>query len=218
MRSPVSRTRLPGHGHARVARATLAWLGEQSRPGAAPRGHIAQGHPGAGQLPGVFLHTVQPLPAQPIRLPEYLPGPCRTRGIGMIEVLISMLILSVGVLAIAALQFKGMQYNQDALFRSQISLLAYDLTDRMRMNPDNAADYVTGIGTWKVPVAGTRERCAVLSAADARVDVSCWKNQLIDALPGGSTARLRGSNPYTLTLRWKDREGSRHDIDYTFQL
>lgn len=139
-----------------------------------------------------------------------------SRGAGLLEVLIAMLILAVGVLAIAALQFRGMQYNQDALFRSQISLLAYDLADRMRLNSDNAGDYVTGVGNWTVPAA--RQACTILSAADAAQDVACWKNQVIDSLPQGSRAALAGSNPYTLTLEWTDRDGTSRSANYVFQL
>lgn len=143
-------------------------------------------------------------------------SPAGNRGAGLLEVLIAMLILAVGVLAIAALQFRGMQYNQDALFRSQISLLAYDLADRMRLNRDNANDYVTNVGNWTVPT--TRQSCTILSAADATRDVACWKNQVIDNLPEGSRVALSGSNPYSLTLEWTDRDGTSRSANYVFQL
>lgn len=144
-------------------------------------------------------------------------GPSDNRGVSLMEILITMLILAVGVLGIVALQFKGMQFNQDALFRSQINLLAYDLADRMRLNRDNAASYVSGVGAWTVP-ATAPTACAILTANDMSTDVACWKNQVQAALPAGSSTSLTGSNPYTVTLAWNDREGVSHSVAYTFQL
>ena len=62
-------------------------------------------------------------------------------GFTLIEVLVALLILAVGLLGIAALQFKGMRYSNDAFMRSQITFLAYDIADRIRANAANGAAY-----------------------------------------------------------------------------
>lgn len=54
------------------------------------------------------------------------------RGASLLEVLVSMAILAIGLLGQAALQVTSLQRNQSALQRSQATLLAYDLVDRMR--------------------------------------------------------------------------------------
>lgn len=58
----------------------------------------------------------------------------RHRGSSLIEVLIAMLILSVGMLGFAALQTQAMRTNYEAMQRARASSLAEDLFDRMRAN------------------------------------------------------------------------------------
>jgi type IV pilus assembly protein PilV len=54
------------------------------------------------------------------------------RGVGMIEVLVTLFILSVGLLGVAYLQFVGSFTNSEALSRSQSVLVAQHLTERLR--------------------------------------------------------------------------------------
>lgn len=56
----------------------------------------------------------------------------RQRGIGMIEVLITLVILSVGLLGVASLQFVGSFANKEALARTQAVLVTQQMTERMR--------------------------------------------------------------------------------------
>ena len=55
-------------------------------------------------------------------------------GVGLIDVMVAILIFSIGMLAIAALQTISKQSNYEALQRTNASTLAYDLLERMRMN------------------------------------------------------------------------------------
>ena len=57
-----------------------------------------------------------------------------SRGFTLLEVLIALVIFSFGLLALAALMAKGLQYNTSALHRSYASSQAYDMADRMRAN------------------------------------------------------------------------------------
>jgi type IV pilus assembly protein PilV len=56
----------------------------------------------------------------------------KQRGVGMIEVLVTLFILSVGLLGVAYLQFVGSFTNSEALSRSQSVLVAQQLTERLR--------------------------------------------------------------------------------------
>ena len=58
----------------------------------------------------------------------------RQDGVGLIEVLIAVLVLSVGFLAAAQMQVKAMRYSQSAYFRSQANMMLKDIVDRMRSN------------------------------------------------------------------------------------
>jgi type IV pilus assembly protein PilV len=56
----------------------------------------------------------------------------KQQGVGMIEVLVTLFILSVGLLGVAYLQFVGSFTNSEALSRSQSVLVAQQLTERLR--------------------------------------------------------------------------------------
>ena len=61
-------------------------------------------------------------------------GPCN-RGFTLLEVLVALLILAIGLLGLAALQSVSLKYNHQSYERTQATLLAYDMLDRMRANP-----------------------------------------------------------------------------------
>jgi type IV pilus assembly protein PilV len=58
----------------------------------------------------------------------------RDQGFTLIEVMVALLVLSIGLLGLAGLQVAALQNNQSAFMRSQATALAYDLADRMRSN------------------------------------------------------------------------------------
>ena len=60
--------------------------------------------------------------------------PKRSTGFTLLEILIAMLIVSIGLLGVATLQIRGQQFNQVSYFRTQATFLAYDLMDRIRVN------------------------------------------------------------------------------------
>lgn len=55
----------------------------------------------------------------------------KQRGVGMVEVLITLFILSVGLLGVASLQFVGSLSNSDALNRTQAVMVAQQFTERL---------------------------------------------------------------------------------------
>ena len=65
------------------------------------------------------------------------------RGVSLLEVLITVLVLSVGLLGLAALQATGTKFNHGAYLRTQATALAYEMSDRMRTEVDG--DFTTGL-------------------------------------------------------------------------
>ena len=53
-------------------------------------------------------------------------------GVGLIEVLVTLVVFSLGMLSLAALQGIAKKANFDALQRTNASLMAFDLLERMR--------------------------------------------------------------------------------------
>jgi type IV pilus assembly protein PilV len=57
------------------------------------------------------------------------------RGFTLVEVLVTIIIMSIGLLGVAGLQLASMRSNHSAYLRTQATLAAYDLIDRMRADP-----------------------------------------------------------------------------------
>jgi len=129
----------------------------------------------------------------------------KQQGFTLLEVLIALLILSIGLLGLAALQTTGLRSNEMASMRTTSTMLAYDISDRMRANPQGFADgdYVIDSG----PVTGTVTDCIAgvcTPAQMATFDLDQWKDA-IDRLPGGQGDITQTAGPplvHTITVRW----------------
>jgi len=64
----------------------------------------------------------------------------KQRGIGLIEILITIVLLSLGFLAAARMQVEGMRFSQSAYHQSQAYFLASDMINRMRTNTDGVSN------------------------------------------------------------------------------
>ena len=131
----------------------------------------------------------------------------RNGGFSLLEVLIALVVLSIGLLGVAALQAVGLRSSQGAYLTSQASLLAYDMADRIRANPESLAIY-----------NGFETDCAVAGAGLAGADLQEWSCAVETLLPDGtgSIAGLEVQNfgvigtvtRYTITMTWEDLQGA----------
>lgn len=64
------------------------------------------------------------------------------RGFSLIEVLVTAVIMAVGLLAIAGLQFSGIKNAHNALLETQARYIASSLLNQIRENPDGLSDYL----------------------------------------------------------------------------
>src|SRR5690606_668255 len=69
------------------------------------------------------------------------------RGFTPVGVMVAVVVLAIGLLGMATLMMQSLQSSESAYSRSQASLLAYDIIDRMRANK------VTGSKPFHVPHA-----------------------------------------------------------------
>lgn len=153
------------------------------------------------------------------------------RGITLIEVLITVLVMAIGLLGMASLQLNGLNTNHDAYYRSQATLFVSDLADRMRANLDAARS-----GQY---VASDAENpgfdCETSFPADnqctaeelAQADLFHWYERLRDGADGLPVAQATVScpapcgtgSPYTITVRWdENRDGATDENDPIMQL
>jgi len=111
----------------------------------------------------------------------------RVAGFTLVEALVALVVLSIGMLGIAALYMETLRAGRSALYRTEAVSLAADLADRIRANRA-PADAYTGAGLNAVAVA----------------DLAAW-NDAVATLPGGA-AEIRfvdglGVAPSTYVIR-----------------
>lgn len=78
------------------------------------------------------------------------------RGVGLIEVLIAVLVLSIGILGIAALQTRALSDNGSSLNKSAATAATYSILEGMRLDRASAValNYNTTVTTNACPAAG----------------------------------------------------------------
>ena len=75
------------------------------------------------------------------------------RGVTLIEILVAIVLLSIGLLGLAGLQLRGIQVNQGSALRSYAAIMAEDLADRMRADLAASAPGGAFYGTFSTATA-----------------------------------------------------------------
>ena len=106
-------------------------------------------------------------------------------GFTLIEVLVTVVVVSIGLLGLAGLQINGLRANMSSEARSKATLMASDIIERMRANPvgvtdNNYADINTaGIGCGGKPIpfcsnTSTATAASCTTAEMASFDAWIW--------------------------------------------
>lgn len=119
-------------------------------------------------------------------------------GFTLIEVLITIIVLSLSALGAAGLQVKAQQFSHNAYLNTQAILLAHDMSERMRANAAG-----TQTRKYHLPAARYHAGCFSLAGCDAsemaESDMYQWagdhQNSSIRSLPQGSAAVCIDSTP-----------------------
>jgi type IV pilus assembly protein PilV len=138
----------------------------------------------------------------------------KASGFSLVEVLVALLVLSIGLLGLATLQTFGLKYNQQSYQRTQAVYQAYDIVDRIRANPtgktntcyDSVAAGATAVtGTC----AGTFKDCESSSCTPnelANYDINKWNTANQNLLSQGRGAISTSNNRRTVTISWIENE------------
>ena len=152
----------------------------------------------------------------------------RNSGVSLIEVMVTVFILSIGLLGIAALQIQSKRVNLGAVERTTASMLANEMIERMRANPSALKDYLdevssSGIGEGNRAVPSldcdTSEPCTAFDVV--LHDLYQWEQSIMGAAEtntagvqkGGLASPtacidgpvVGGAGIYTVSIAWRGR-------------
>lgn len=156
------------------------------------------------------------------------------RGFSLLEVLISLLVLSIGLLGLAGMQMLGLLNSGSASFRGQAVAIANDLAERMRANPGAANDdfrdtnddgiidaddninYFADLSSSDfdcddIPSCGSGDVCSPQQmAVHDFAAVACGPNSVANLLPNGRIevrcvdAGCPDGSMYRITVSWTE--------------
>lgn len=138
------------------------------------------------------------------------------QGFTLIEVLVALLIMSVGMLGVAGMQTRGLQSGGLATHRLQVVMKVQEIAERIRINSAAVDSYVTTATAY-----GTNNKCfnatVCTEAQMVAYDIYLWKQDLLSILPNdsGTTAVIAVDNDtpattlatITITISWKSMAG-----------
>jgi type IV pilus assembly protein PilV len=129
-------------------------------------------------------------------------------GFSLIEAMVSLIVLSVGMIGIAALYGQGLGAGRNALYRTVAVNLAADLADRIRANRLGQAGY-NGPAVDNNCGPGGGVDCT--PAQMASHDLFLWDQQITAQLPTGQwfVQFAAGATPddaptYTIRVSWQE--------------
>lgn len=127
------------------------------------------------------------------------PLPRRQIGATLIEVLVALLVLSVGLLGSAVLQLNALKYTDSSRMTSQASFIAYDMLDRVRAN--SGADYQWG-RTQRVPASTATSSVRDLDLHDFEANLLGFAGE------SAKGAVAMHADEITVSISWDDDRGT----------
>jgi len=151
------------------------------------------------------------------------PGRTSLAGFSLIEVLVALLVLSIGLLGLAALQTTGLTLNHESYGRTQAVLQAYDIIDRMRANKSDSGGAVNStydsVALGAQPAITTNCLSASCTGTElAQYDINKWNTANASLLANGKGAICKGNfsadlsscnttgSIYRVAITWKESD------------
>jgi len=152
---------------------------------------------------------------------------CRWPGFSLIEVLVALLVLSIGLLGLAALQTTGLAFNHQSYERTQAVLQGYDIIDRMRANKSETGGIINAtydsVALGNLPTVSVD--CASASCTGTQLaayDIYQWNAANASILAEGKGAICKGAftndangypascdvdgSIYRIAVTWKEKD------------
>jgi type IV pilus assembly protein PilV len=131
-------------------------------------------------------------------------------GVSLIEVMISVLVMGIGMLGIAAMQATALRNNQSALERSQAVIQSYTILDAMRANVAFARE-----GDYDMAMTCDEPATGALSENDT----AAWIRSLKDTMGPTACGAIDCDDDAvcTVTVQWDDSRGTGGGDEQSFE-
>lgn len=130
-------------------------------------------------------------------------------GFTLLEVLVALAVLSLGLLGLAGLQTLGLRFNHESYQRTQATVLAYDIIDRMRANRSALSTYINSgavLGNKPGTTDCATTACSALQLAE--FDIRRWNEMNERVLSEGKGKIDVSGLIYTITIEWKEKDST----------
>jgi type IV pilus assembly protein PilV len=131
----------------------------------------------------------------------------KAAGFTLLEVMVALLVFSIGLLGLAGLQASSLQNNKTADLRSIAIIEAHDMADRIRANNRGKSNDYDAIATG-VPAPGTdciNTASCTSPSLIAAWDNYQWQSNLAMALPSGrGKVDRNAAGTITITVMWDE--------------
>jgi|KBSMisStaDraftv2_1062788.scaffolds.fasta_scaffold06465_6 type IV pilus assembly protein PilV len=134
------------------------------------------------------------------------------RGVGVVEILVAVLVLSIGLLGLAGLQMRTLRNSESSLERGVAVFETHAIADAMRADRANAMASGYDILLSAAAPTGSTFRARALAA---------WRQNLTSSLGQGATGQVQCNNSTlcTIIVQWDDsRAQSTGGTPTTFQV
>lgn len=125
--------------------------------------------------------------------------PRAARGFTLIETLVSLLVISIGLLGVLGMRIASLKTTANANARATASVHAADMLDRLRANPVRAT-----FGEFNLSLlAATPTNPATI----AQQDLSQWRGSLSANLANGlGSVQVDPDGQATIVVQWTERD------------
>lgn len=137
----------------------------------------------------------------------------RQNGTSMVEVIVTILVVTAGLLGLGSLLLNSVKYQKTAGQRSEAVQSAYDLSERMRANGlgVTANNYITNdsysaMSSGTLPTIPTCASAKCTAVEIANIDIADWRRNLAMRLVGGAGNIFAGPNrTFDVVVMWRER-------------
>jgi type IV pilus modification protein PilV len=156
------------------------------------------------------------------------------RGVSLVESLVALVVMSIGMLGIAALYVESVRANRTAVIRTQAVNLTYNMADRIRANRLAGADYALALGAAPPGPVNCNIAATCTQTELASDDLASW----VASVRGPAGLPWDGANPpqtaviytaaaapglpdiYQIIVSWREpnQDPADPDLNYTHNM